>query len=109
MGEKKTFTTSAVTCPWYVRTFGALMQRRIGHSFKMYDPDDLLCEAGIFIFDHFVSFEIANRGRAPAASNHSISQQTLREWRPLLAAERDQLPARSAVSLLHWPVSEGMA
>lgn len=109
MGEKTTFTTSAVSYPWYVRTFRALMKRRIGRSLKMYDPDDSLCEAGIVVFDHFTGFEIVNRDDAPAVYNHSIPQQAMREWRPLLATERDQFLARSGIPLPQWPVSEGAA
>lgn len=108
MGEKKTFTTSAVTYPRYVRIFRAL-KRRIGRSLKLYDPDDPLCEACIFVFDHFTGFEIVNRDDAPAVDNHSIPQQALREWRPLAAPEMDQMPARSGVPLPQWPVSEGAA
>lgn len=101
MGEEKTFTTSAVTHPRYVRTFRAL-KRRIGRSLELHDPVDPLCDAVIFVFNRFAAFEIAHLGGTPAVDNHSIRPQALRDRTPRVAA-------RSAVPLTQWLVSEGTA
>lgn len=108
MGEDKTFTTSAVTYPRYVRTVRALKQH-IDHSLKPYGRKDMLCAPAIFVFDHFIVFEIVNRDDARALGNHSIPKQASHDGRSLMVAEMDQLSARSAARPPKWSVQEGKA